>query len=150
MSPEAEKNAATGPVLPDGYVVLHRGRTRDVMIKAKVLKKINKKATDDQQSALKDLVERYGEDGHENIPRGKFNSSEEWFPSQKDKRILLQAFKAGQLRAYGYCQQFNGRPTFFVTAVDPAKKRDAADQNVLSAAGTEAVRLFEILKPRGV
>jgi hypothetical protein len=132
--------------LPDGYESRHSGPAYDVMIKTKVKKKMEKKASADQLAALQDLLERYGESGSEGFPRGKFNSSEQWFPSQKDKRVHLQAFKAGQLRAYGYCQQFNGRPTFFITGFDRSKKQDDADQNILSAAGAEAVRVFESLK----
>lgn len=119
------------------------------MIKSKVKKKLERKATDDQLAAFKDLVQRYGERGSDGIPSGKFNPSEEWFPSQRDKRVLLQAFKAGQLRVYGYCQQFNGRLTFFATHFDRAKKQNDADQNILKAAGDEAVRVFDFLERAG-
>lgn len=105
-----------------------------------------KKATREQQAGLQDLVERYGAGGPQGIPRGKFNGGEGWFPSAKDKRIRLEALKPRQLRAYGFCQQLNGKQTFFITGVDTSKKQDDADQGILQAAGKEAVRIYGLLK----
>jgi hypothetical protein len=97
--------AAAAQGLPDGYELYYRGPVYDVLIKTKVKKKLEKKATADQLAGLQDLLERYGETGFENIPKGKFNASEEWVPSKKDKKLMLQAFKPGQLRVYGYCHR---------------------------------------------
>ena len=139
------KPAAAAKALPDGYELYYRGPVYDVVIKSKIKSKLHRKATNDQLAGLKDLMERYGESGFDNMPRGKFNASEEWFATSKGKQVLLQAFKPGQLRVYGFRQNFNGRPTFFITGFDPVKKQDDADQNIIAASGKEAVTVFDLL-----
>jgi len=148
LTPPA-KFAAAVQALPDEYELYYRGPVYDVVIKSKIKKKLERKATNDQLAGLKDLMERYGESGFDNMPRGKFNASEERFVNSKGKQVLLQAFKPGQLRVYGYCQSFNGRPTFFITGFDPVKKQDDADQDVIAASGKEAVAVFDLLSAKG-
>lgn len=131
--------------MPDGYEVLHRGTICDVLIKSSVKRELEKKATDEQLAGLVDLVRRYGEGGWQCIPKKKFNNNEGWFPSKKDKRVRLEAIKPWQLRAYGFCQEFNGRRTFIITGVDTSKKQNGADQTILQTAGAEAVRITSLL-----
>lgn len=116
-----------------------------VVIKSSVKREIEKKATTEQQAGLADLVGHYGSGGWKNIPKKKFNNNEGWFPSKKDKRVRLEALKPRQLRAYGFCKEFNNRPTFFITGVDTSKKQDEADQTILHTSGTEAVRVTGLL-----
>ncbi len=80
------------------------------------------------------------------MPSGKFNSREGWFPSEKNKQIKLEAFKPFQMRAYGFCRAVNGKPTFIITGLDRSKKQDRGDQDVINAAGNEAVRVNGLLK----
>ena len=131
--------------MPDGYELLHSGRKCVVVMKSGVRKEIMKKARE-KQAGLQDIIEHYCDGGPENLPRGKYNGNEGWFPSAKDKRIRLEALKPRQLRAYGFCQQFNGRQTLFITGVDISKKQDGADQTILQNSGKEAVRIYGLLK----
>ena len=136
-----------GAQLPDGYEALSVGNgTHDVVIRTKVKKDIEKRASQEQRAGLSDIVQKYVEGGSSAIPSKKFNGNEGWFPSEKAQgKILLQAFKPRQLRAYGFCRPFDGRPTFFITGVDTAKKQDQANQNILNAAGTEAAEINKAL-----
>ena len=119
------------------------------MIKSSVKKQILKNAGPDQRAGLETIVDRYSKGGWENVPRKKFNGNEGWFPSDNDKRIRLEAFKPWQLRAYGFCEQFNERQTFFITGVYTSKKQDRADQNILAKAGKEAVRVHDEIRKAG-
>lgn len=116
-----------------------------MVIKSGVRREIEKKATPEQQAGLADVVKHYAKGGPENLPSGKYNGNEGWFPSKKDKRIRLESLKPRQLRTYGFCQQFNGEQTLFITGVDTAKKQDQANQTILRNAAAEAVRLRGIL-----
>jgi hypothetical protein len=135
-----------GAKAPEGYVVLCKGPMCTVMIRETVQKRLLKDATKEQRAGLHDVVERYANGGPANVPPKKYNGAEGWFPSRNDKRVRLEALKAWQLRAYGFCQQFGGRQTFFITGADASKKQDAANPAILAAAGAEAVRVHEVLK----
>jgi len=81
------------------------------------------------------------------LPPQRINSNEGWFPSSHaDNKVRLQAFKPWQLRAYWFRREVNGKSTIFITGVDPAKKQDRADPEILKAAGKEAVRINDLLK----
>jgi hypothetical protein len=134
---------------PNGYKVLHVGQFAVVMINSSVMSRIVKDATDEQLAGLRDLVERYADGGWPSVPKSKFNPAEGWFPSPKDKRVRLEAFKPWQLRAYGFCEQFQGKRTFFITGADCSKKQDRANQTRIATAGNEAVRLHDELKKTG-
>lgn len=133
---------------PDGYENLLVGAgTHDIIIRTAARKMIEKRASQKQRAELEAIVRRYASGGPSELPRSKFNGNEGWFPSAAaSPKIMLQAFKPWQLRAYGFCRTFNGRPTFFITAIDPAKKQDRADPRILKAAGDEAVQLDRALR----
>jgi hypothetical protein len=123
------------------------GAANDVVMKSKVKKELEKKATADQRAALEDLITRYAEGGATALPSQRFNGNEAWFPSEKaPNKIRLQAFKPWKLRAYGFRRDLDGRSTFFITGIDPAKKQDRAKPEILNAAGKEAVRINDLLK----
>jgi hypothetical protein len=130
--------------LPDGYEELCIAKCA-VVIKSSVKREIEKKATAEQQAGLAALIERYAMGGWENIPRGKFNANEGSFTSQTGGRVRLEAFKPYQLRAYGFCTDFNGRRTFFITGVDTSKKQDRANQTILRTSGSEAIRVSGLI-----
>ncbi len=134
--------------LPEGYEAISNGSgTHDVVIKSKVANGLRKKATAEQRADLQALIDRYVLNGPTGLPSKKWNGNEGWFPSAKAAgKVKLEAFKAWKLRVYGFCCQFNGRPTFFITGFDPAKKQDAADQRILAASGAEAVELSRLIK----
>jgi hypothetical protein len=105
-----------------------------------------KKVDARRRSDLDDLIRRYCEQGPASLPPTKFNANECWFPSERaQNKVRLQAFKPWALRAYGFARQFNNRSTFFITRIDPSKKQDRADQDILHAAGVEAVTVSEFL-----
>ncbi len=107
---------------------------------------LNKKASADQLAGLLALVQDYADGGAEALPKSKFNGQEGWFPSSKaQNKIRLEAFKPWQLRAYGFCRSYHGAQAFFITGVDPAKKRDRANQNILTAAGKLAAELNKVI-----
>lgn len=131
------------PTIPKGYEVLSQGKgTHDVVIRSSVKAEIMVKATGEQRGGLDDLMERFVNHGVPGLPRQKFNPQEGWFPSKKASgKVRLQAFKPWQLRAYGFLQQFDKRPTFFITGVDCSKKADRAKPSIIKSAGDEAFRL---------
>jgi hypothetical protein len=146
-----EKPAKPQPKPPDGYEVLLCGEGQfDVYMRAKARKDLMKKASAEQRAGLSDLVEKFAAGGPGSLPTTKFNGSEGWFPSDKAPgKVRLQAFKPWQLRAYGFAREFNGRPSFFITGIDPSKKQDRADQEILAAAGKEAADLNKKLSNPG-
>jgi hypothetical protein len=128
-------------------MLVANGATHNVAIRGSVQKELEKAASAEQRAGLTDIVTRYAKGGPSNIPRSKYNGQEGWFPSDKAPgKIRLEAFKPWQLRAYGFCRQFNGRPTFFITGVDASKKQNKARPNILNAAGAEAVKVNDLLK----
>jgi len=117
------------------------------MVKSKVLREMVKKASEEKRADLDALIRKYVQEGPASLPRSRFNSDEGWFPSDRAPgKIRLQAFKPWQMRAYGFCCDFNARPTFFITGIDPSKKQNDANQNILAAAGLEAVRVSQLVK----
>ncbi|MGZ8362881.1 MAG: hypothetical protein ACXW3D_03380 [Caulobacteraceae bacterium] len=134
--------------LPEGYKTLTVGGGKyDIVIREKTHKDILKHASAEQRAGLDDVLARYAKNGPAGVPPKKYNGQEGWFPSDKaQNKIRLEALKPWQLRAYGFCRDFNGRPTLFITGVDTAKKQDRANQSILKAAGGEAFRLNELLR----
>ena len=135
--------------LPDGYKLLLVGVHSDVVIKERVEKQLLKKASKDQRAELEDLIKKYAKGGPNGVPGRKWATDEGWFPSRKSKELRLEAFKPWQLRAYGFCRNFNGKSTFFIVGFDPVKKQDGADQSVIDACGAEALRIDRLIKSQG-
>jgi len=48
--------------------------------------------------------------------------------------ILLQTFKGFKIRLYGFARTVSSKRTFLIVDIDPAKKQDKADQNILKRA----------------
>lgn len=142
--------SAALPRMPDGYTSLASEMRRyNVAIHSGALKKINK-SRGEQKAGLEALIAQYMAEGPASLPRTKFNGDEGWFPSARaQNKIRLEAFKAWQLRAYGFCRSYNGSTWFFIVAVDPSKKKDKADSSILNAAGREAVRLNDEIERIG-
>jgi hypothetical protein len=133
--------------LPDGYeVLLEKAGQYDIVIRTKAKAELEKKASAEQLAGLEDLIERYAKEGPKGVPPKKWNGAEGWFPSDKAPgKVRLEALKPWQLRAYGFCCEFRGRPTLFITGIDPAKKQDKADRAILDAAGREAFRVSKLM-----
>jgi len=105
-----------------------------------------RKATTRQRTELEALLERLAEYGREGMPANKINTNESWHPSDKaPNKVRVQAIKPWTLRAYGFERQFNGKLTFFITGIDPAKKQDKARPEILEAAGIEALRIIDLI-----
>lgn len=137
------------PTLPKGYVpLLNELAAYNVAISERALKTL-KKASKEKLAELESLILEYSKKGPSALPRTKFNGGEGWFPSVKaPNKVRLEAFKPWQLRAYGFCRQYKGRPWFFITGIALTKKRDGADQNVLDSAAKEAVRVNDEIERR--
>lgn len=108
-----------------------------------------KQANEEQRAQLEDIVKRYADGGLPRVPTNKINTNEGWYPSEKaGNKVRVQAFKPWQLRAYGFARDFNGKLTFFITGIDPAKKQNQARTEILDAAGREAVRINDLLNQK--
>lgn len=64
------------------------------------------------------------------LTREMYNGNEGRSPDN----IMLHAFKAFKIRLYGFVRSVGDLKTFIVVDVDPAKKRDKADPNILKRA----------------
>ena len=146
MTLPASPRAGAKIRLPNGYEHLHTGVLHDVVIKSAVKKQIQRRASEDQRTGLEGLVKRYADHGSACIPTGKYNGNEGSYPTATGKRVRLEAFKVGQLRVYGFCEEFNSRRTFFITGFDASKKQDRANQTILKTSGTEAVSVIEYIE----
>ncbi|WP_304280168.1 hypothetical protein [Caulobacter segnis] len=125
------------------------GEHSDVAIRERTEKQIQKKASKDQKAELEDLIKKYAAEGPGGVPSKKWATDEGWFPSRKSKELRLEAFKPWQLRAYGFCRNFNGKSTFFIVGFDPVKKQDDADQSIIQSSGAEALRIERLMKSQG-
>ncbi len=65
------------------------------------------------------------------------------FPDGNGGTVAIWEFKAFQWRLYGGIAKVAGRRCFVGIAVDPDKKRDRADQQLLATAGKRLGRLVE-------
>jgi len=79
---------------------------------------------------------------------GRVSSNERWNNNEgrytvKNKNLLVQAVKHFQTRVYGVEGSVDGKRAFFVSAIEPAKKKDKADRGALKRAANSAHQLAE-------
>lgn len=117
------------------------GNMHDVYLSDGVLdeyEKLRQRAERNEQNSVKawKQLERYllrfCEHGHRNMPEDQFKS-EGAFAVGDGKKIQIYAFKPWQWRLYGALREFNDRPCFLGTMVDPSKKNNKADRAILEA-----------------
>lgn len=82
---------------------------------------------------------------------GMVTSHQKWNPDEGyhsvgGKTYKLQAAKGHQCRVYGIVGSLNGKKTFFVGGVDPKKKRDKADLQILTRAANVAAAMIAQIK----
>lgn len=65
--------------------------------------------------------------------------------SYEGVKVRLEEFKAPQVRLFGFSGDMGGMATFFVTGIDPAKKQRKANDDKVTSAVKEAVRLKQLL-----
>jgi hypothetical protein len=114
----------------DDLIEVCVGKRYRVSMTPAVAKKFEK--VDAQQRArCQKWMSRYADDGGEFLDDEKFKH-EGKFPTgdKAGTKVAIWAFKARQLRIYG---GLSG-DTFVATEIDPAKKKDAADQALLKSA----------------
>jgi hypothetical protein len=78
--------------------------------------------------------------GPANIPDKRFKFETRYESGGKGVRI--DAFKGRHVRLYGATVEVDGKPMFLVTGRDMSKKTNAADQELLKAAGKTAFKLI--------
>jgi hypothetical protein len=125
------------------YEVAVRAKTRCVAID-RGLEKLFKKVTPKDQGKIRRWMEIWCRDGAANIPKENLKPQER-FQDVKGRSVQIWAFKSYQARMYGFSRIVDGRETFFVTAIDPAKKNDDADPAMLKKSKNEAFRILDVL-----
>lgn len=59
--------------------------------------------------------------------------------------VRMEEFKAPGVRLFGFLHPSGGKPTFYVTGMDPAKKQQKGNQTKIASAVKEALRVKKIL-----
>ncbi|MEM6413540.1 MAG: hypothetical protein AAF720_02665 [Pseudomonadota bacterium] len=82
---------------------------------------------------------------------GRVRNSEKWNADEHRHKVghaeyRVQAAKAYQCRVYGVEGSYNGSRAFFISAVEPKKKKDKADRKLLKTAAERAVELVAKIK----
>lgn len=93
-----------------------------------------------QQGRFARIMQMWCE-GHQ-LTKEMFNGNEGRSPTHN---VMLQAFKAFKIRLYGFVTTINEMRSFIIVDIDPAKKQDKADPNILKRA---YARLDEMSKKR--
>jgi hypothetical protein len=65
------------------------------------------------------------------------------FPDGRGTQVAVWTFKSWQWRLYGAILRMHGKTCFVGVLVDPAKKRDSADQQMLRASAKAIAALAE-------
>lgn len=123
-------------------VVVHAGERRVAMNRGLV--KLFAKITPKDKGRLRRWMEIWCRDGAANIPRENMKPQER-FHDDQGRSVQVWAFKSYQARLYGFSRIVDSKETFFVTAVDPAKKDNNADPGVIKKAKIEAFRILDLL-----
>jgi hypothetical protein len=101
-----------------------------------------RRASEKDQAKLKALLrDHFCEFGAVKSP-DKWNA-DEGTHSIGTRKIRLQAAKGHQCRVYGVVGSWNGKKAFFVAGVDPKKKQNKANPQVLKRSAEMAVRMIE-------
>lgn len=112
---------------PFGCVLIVRKGASQVVIEASLVKDYNR-----LDAAARARMERVMELWCEEraLTKAMFNGNE----GRSARGTMLQAIKAFKVRLYGFVTDIDGRRSFVIIDHDPAKKQDAADQNILKRA----------------
>lgn len=126
-------------MLPDGYGVRKDGQSHRI-----ATQKIHNDQIDSQialraKARLEVLFRKYCDMGPTHIPDDQLRFEARY--DRDGKSIGLYAFKAIDVRMYGFCTGCDNRPTFFVTGSDLSKKRQKARPALLKSAGSAALDL---------
>jgi len=125
------------------YQAVAQSDGRRVVVWEALAKEYRKIPTKDQGSLLR-WMEIWSGDLDCAISTQRFKSQDS-FTDQKGRKVQIWAFKSYQSRMYGFVRKVENKETFFVTAIDPAKKDDDADPAVLKRAKVEAFRVLDVL-----
>lgn len=135
---------ATWSILLPDYTLIAENGERRVVVREK-LKKVQAKVDDQHRLTIRNWMRFWVNDGPQDIPPEKFKFQQR-FNQNGFKPVVISAFKSYQARYYGFSRVVDGKMTFFVTAIDPAKKDDKANDEVLERASREAFRVLKALK----
>lgn len=129
-------------LLPD-YALLADSEKRRVVVHGK-LKKEQAKVDRQHYVVIIRWMKIWTTDVVGGVPPEKFKFQAR-FTEKGFHPVAIWVFKAHQPRYYGFTRVVEGKETFFVTAIDPAKKQDDANPEVLARAGREAFRILKLL-----
>lgn len=91
---------------------------------------------------LERYFQRYCDIGRQALDDEKFKF-EDSFPDETGRQVPVYAFKSFQWRLYGGILTVNGKRCFVGVRIDPSKKKDKADQQLLRAAANDIADLLE-------
>lgn len=118
--------------------------TRRVVVNtglAKAQKKVEKK---DQASVWHWMKIWVRDQKDAAIPEERFKFQTRW-KGPGGENIRVSVFKSYQARYYGFTREVEGKETFLVSAIDPAKKDNQADPAMYKRVGEEALRVMRAL-----
>ena len=119
--------AETDSLEPFGCVRIVRKGASQVVIEAALVDAYNK-LDPRARGRMERVMELWCEDRA--LTKAMFNGNE----GRSTKGTMLQAIKAFKVRLYGFVTDLDGSRSFVIVDHDPAKKQDAADQNILKRA----------------
>lgn len=129
--------------LAEYEVVAESDSRRVVMLKS--LAKEYKKLKHKDKAGLLRWIQIWCDDQQAGaIPREKFKKQDN-YRNAEGKSIAVYCFKFFQGRLYGFSRIVEKKETFLISAIDPAKKNDDADQNLLARAKEEGFRVLKVL-----
>lgn len=129
--------------LPEYEVVAECDGRRVVML-GKLRKEYKRVERKDAAAVLR-WMQIWCRDEVDALPPERFKQQERYVGATGSV-VKISAFKSYQARFYGFSRSVQGKETFFVTALDPAKKSDQADPQMLKRASDEAFRILAALK----
>lgn len=95
------------------------------------------------KARLEHVIGDYCENGPDELDETDFKFIGHF--SHGGLKVRMEEFKARHVRLFGFCTEWNGRATFFVTGIDPVKKQDKICKRKFKAAGLEAVSVVQSL-----
>jgi hypothetical protein len=102
----------------------------------------NDKLSMKRRTHLARYFERFCEIGPQSLGEEKFKR-EDSFPDGRGGQVSVYAFKPFKWRLYGGILRVAGKRCFVGTRVDPSKKQDKANQQLLRNAANDIAELLE-------
>lgn len=122
-----------------GFEVLSSTDNACVAIDADLLKEL-KEIDEKKLARLLRIMELWC--GGQQLTAEQYNGNE-GRARRGDLNVMLQAFKTHKVRLFGIVMRIDRKRTFLIVDLDPAKKQNKADPNILKRAYGRALDLTE-------